>query len=324
MTRLWGLGALLAAVLLVLLGRVLPLPPLVTGEEGVRLELVKTRLDAVTARYEFQTAALAYERFLGTHDVPNVPNELREKAADLDAGGDRTTLNGEVRTRVQLILDLGHSLLARSIAGDKFFAELRTYDDQLMGWSRTLGPRSEQLRRDTWPILEGLKRYPAPVGTTDEVRWVPSSSDSPLLPLITGATPAAPPLSTTMALLDQMAPAMEAPDVSSDTIRKFAQIADDVWVAGAYIPTVDQFHDGYFSALRRYDAQALEVAATPDDPLPAGQRVPAWLGAGAVAALLLAALLLMFLPPTFWSRVPWFRPRRAALESHSPAGGAAR
>ena len=151
MTRLWGLGALLAAVLLVLLGRVLPLPPLVTGEEGVRLELVKTRLDAVTARYEFQTAALAYERFLGTHDVPNVPNELREKAADLDAGGDRTTLNGEVRTRVQLILDLGHSLLARSIAGDKFFAELRTYDDQLMGWSRTLGPRSEQLRRDTWP-----------------------------------------------------------------------------------------------------------------------------------------------------------------------------
>jgi hypothetical protein len=120
-----------------------------------------------------------------------------------------------------------------------------------------------------------------------------------------------------------MKPAMEAPDVSSETIRKFAQIANDVWVAGAYIPTVDQFHDGYFSALRRYDAQALEVAATPDDPLPAGQRVLAWLGAGAVALLLLAALLLMFLPPSFWSRVPLFRRRPMALEGHSPAGGAA-
>jgi hypothetical protein len=323
MTRLWGLGALLAAVVLVLLGRVLPVPPLVTGEEGVRVQLVKTRLDAVTARYTFQNAALAYERFLGTHDVPNVPDEMRQKAADLDAGGDRATLLQESRTRMQLVLDLGHSLLARAIAGDAFFAELRTYDDQLMGWSRTLGPRSEQLRRDTWPILEWLKRYPAPVGTNDEVRWVPASSDSPLLPLITGATPAAPPLSTTMALLDQMKPAMEAPDVSSDTIRKFAQIANDVWVAGAYIPTVDQFHDGYFSALRRYDAQALEVAATPDDALPIGQSVLAWLGAGAVALLLLAALLLMFLPPSFWSRVPLFRSRRLALEGHSPAGGAA-
>jgi hypothetical protein len=86
---------------------------------------------------------------------------------------------------------------------------------------------------------------------------------------------------------------------------------------------VDQFHDGYFSALRRYDAQALEVAATPDDALPIGQSVLAWLGAGAVALLLLAALLLMFLPPSFWSRVPLFRSRRLALEGHSPAGGAA-
>jgi hypothetical protein len=51
--------------------------------------------------------------------------------------------------------------------------------------------------------------------------------------------------------------------------------------------------------------------------------VLAWLGAGAVALLLLAALLLMFLPPSFWSRVPLLRTRRMAQAGHSPAGGAA-
>ena len=44
------------------------------------------------------------------------------------------------------------TLLWRALAGEAYFAELRKYDDDLMSWSRTLGAKSEELRRATWPI----------------------------------------------------------------------------------------------------------------------------------------------------------------------------
>ena len=49
MIRLWTAAAIVAALLLVLLGRVIPVPPVVTGEEGSRTDLVKIRTDVVMA-----------------------------------------------------------------------------------------------------------------------------------------------------------------------------------------------------------------------------------------------------------------------------------
>jgi len=286
MTRAWTAAALLAALLLVLLGRIIPVPPLVTGEEGVRTHLVSTRLAAITSRYQFQQAELDYQHFLTT-PLTNLPNELRQEADALDAGGDRPTILAAARERTQRMLALGNAMYPYALAGDDFYAKLRAYDDDLMSWSRTLGARSEQLRRSTWPILQWLQRYPEgmPEGINTELKFVPASQ-----------------VTQTVQALVTLAPALDAPDANGATLRQLAATGDNLWVAGKYIPPVDSYHDGYFSALRRYDAQSLEVAATPEPSLASQQTILAWTGGVVLGGLLLGALLLIFAPSAFWRR----------------------
>ncbi len=321
MVRILTAAAVVAALLLVLLGRVIPLPPLVTGEEGSRAAVVQDRTTAIAERYQFQEATLNYQHFLATHALSNLPDELRQEAADLDAGGDRTAVLGEVQSRVPRILDLGHAIYPYADAGEIFFTTLQAYDDALMSWSRTLGPRSEDLRRATWPILEWLKRYPAPIGINPDLQLVPARPDSPWsrivstqgAPIGPGLKPPPPPVTTTVTLLDQLAPQVLAPTVDSATIRKFADTADALWVDGYNLPNINSYDDGYFSALRRYDAQSLEVAATPDTPQPSRVRLLAWGAAFALGAVFLSALLLIFVPGAFWRRLPRPRLGRALL-----------
>jgi hypothetical protein len=303
MTRAWVAAAALAALLLVLLGRVIPTPPLVTGEEGSRTTLVTARTDALTERYKFQDATLEYQRFLATHPLGTegtiLPNELRLGADQWEAGGDHTALLAMARDRTRRIIELGHALSAYAVAGDTFLAKLRAYDDDLMSWSRTLGSRSEQLRRSTWPILEWIHRYPENIpgggGINADLHYIPSAQV----------------LSTT-ALLEKLQPQIEAPTADSATMRRIALAADDLWVAGRYIPQVDQYHDGYFSALRRYDAESVEVAATPEPALAGRRTILAWAGAVVVGLILFGALLLIFAPPTLARRLPGLPGRRAA------------
>src|SRR5207245_463065 len=112
------------------------------------------------------------------------------------------------------------------------------------------------------------------------------------------------PVSSTLTLLERLAPQLDAPDASAATIRRVALAADDLWAAGKYIPQNDQFLDGYFSALRRYDAESLEVAATPEPALATRVR------------------LLAFAPPTFWRRVPLLGDGRMLRFRRAPRGAA--
>ena len=41
--------------------------------------------------------------------------------------------------------------------------------------SRTLGARSEELRRGTWPILAWLQRYPPPAGQRADIHFFPGA-----------------------------------------------------------------------------------------------------------------------------------------------------
>ena len=52
---------------------------------------------------------------------------------------------------------------------------LKRYDELLMARTRALGPRAEQLRAATWPIVEHLKLYPPPWG--QRVDWHAPASD---------------------------------------------------------------------------------------------------------------------------------------------------
>ena len=294
MIRLWTAAALVAAVVLVLLGRVIPVPPVVTGEEGSRTDLVKTRIDVVTARYDFQQNELAYHRFLATHTLTIIPNELRAQAGEWDAGGNHAVLLEQARDKVRRSIELGQAMIPYAQSGEAFFAQLRSYDNDLMSWSRTLGARSEGLRRSTWPILEWLKKYPLESGGEDrEFHAFPASN-------VVRAT----------ALIQKLAPQLDAPDADATTLRRLALATDDLWAAGKNIPSVNRYHDGYFSALRRYDTESLEVAAVPEAAVPSSQTIRAWLIAGALGLLLAAALLLFLAPAAFWRR---FAPLAARL-----------
>ncbi len=307
MIRIWTAAAIVAALLLVLMGRVIPLPALVTGEEGSRTDLVAARTEAITARYQFQQAELDYERFL-TAPLSNLPDELRKEADDLDAGGDRKTIMEQAHTRVARMIDLGKAMFPYAESGDQFFVKLLRYDDALMSWTRSLGARSEQLRASTWPILEWLKRYPKPVGLDTEFIFAPAASDSPIMkyiaggPVIPGIASAPPPISTTLSTLEQLAPQLDASGADSATLRRIALIGDQLWADGKNLPSVDRYHDGYFSALRRYDAESVEVAVSPEPALGNTQAILAWGGAVGLGGLLLLALLLLLAPPAFWRR----------------------
>ncbi|HUS15049.1 MAG TPA: hypothetical protein VM536_08545 [Chloroflexia bacterium] len=288
MTRILTAAAIVGALVLVLLGRLIPVPPLVTGEDGSRTDLVKTRNEATTLRYEFQKATLDYQHYLATHEIPNDgPNRLRADAAELKAGGNRQIILDRARDKTRRAIELGNAMIPYAVGGERFFGTLQDYDNNLMSWSRTLGPRSEELRRTTWPILEWIKRYPEQVsgGINRELQLVPATQ-----------------VISTTRLLEKLAPQLDAPDANPATIYRIALAADDLWVAGKYIPPVDAFHDGYYSALRRYDGESLAVAATDDSPV-SGTPIRARIGAVAITVVSLLALLLLFAPPAFWRRM---------------------
>ena len=96
--------------------------------------------------------------------------------------------------------------------------------------------------------------------------------------------------------LDAAAAALvNAPD-PADAVERAATAADPIWDAGLMVPTIAWDHDGYYSALRRYDAQMLEVAAAPDQPLAGNRALIAGAATLLLLALMFAGLLLLFLP----------------------------
>src|SRR4051794_10898337 len=146
---LWARPSLLIVALAVLagvaVGRWLPLPPVVTGEADVG-QLVDTRGKVVAQRYLYLQAHTDFERYLRTHELPNIPQEMHDRAKLLRAGGDRATLLREASERAARVADFGRALSAYAHPADDLLTLLRQYDDQLMSYSRGLGARSEQLR----------------------------------------------------------------------------------------------------------------------------------------------------------------------------------
>jgi hypothetical protein len=284
------------ALIVLAVGRWVPLPPLVTGEEGVRQELVTTRGKVVAQRYLYQEAQREFEHYLYTVAVPPIPMQMHEIAAQIRQGTNATTPTGILQSCAEQVgpqatpiqqaqecarraADFGRVLSRYAHPSDDLFALLRQYDDQLMAYSRTLGARSEELRRGTWPILSWLQRYPPPVGDRADIHFFPGSE-----------------VDRNVTDLNEAAAALATAPDPADAVERAATAADPIWDAGLMVPTIAWFHDGYYSALRRYDAQMLEVAAAPDQPLAGNRALIAGAATVLLLALMFAGLLLLFLP----------------------------
>ena len=262
------------------MGRWVPLPPLITGEEAVRQELVDTRGKVVAQRYLYLEAQPNSSNISHRGRTRRSRTQMHDIAAQIRNGATRRADRDHAVVRrtggatghpiqqaqecARRAADFGRVLSRYAHPADDLFTLLRQYDDQLMAYSRTLGARSEELRRGTWPILSWLQRYPPPVGDRADIHFFPGSE-----------------VDRNVADLEAAAASdwMNAPD-PADAVERAATAADPIWDAGLMVPTIAWFHDGYYSALRRYDAQMLEVAAAPDQPL-AGNRT---LIAGAATA----------------------------------------
>jgi hypothetical protein len=288
--------AIIVALIVLAVGRWVPLPPLVTGEEGVRKDLVEMRGKVVAQRYLYLEAQREFEHYLYTVSVPPIPAQMHAIAAQIRQGTSATAPTGILQECAERVgpqatpiqqaqecarraADFGRVLSRYAHPSDDLFALLRQYDDQLMAYSRTLGARSEELRRGTWPILSWLQRYPPPVGDRADIHFFPGSE-----------------VDRNVTDLDAAAAALaNAPD-PADAVERAATAADPIWDAGLMVPTIAWFHDGYYSALRRYDAQMLEVAAAPDQPLAGNRALIAGAATALLLALMFAGLVLLFLP----------------------------
>ena len=271
--------ALVGALIVLAVGRLVPLPPIVTGEEQVRRELVATRGKVVEQRYLYLTAQREFELYLSKHDLSNLPQQMHDIAAQMRAGGDKPTLLAAAHDRATRAADFGRALARYGKPADTLYTLLRAYDDELMSYSRTLGARSEDLRRSTWPILSWLQRYPRPAGEATDIRFFPGEAVERNVATLEAA----------VAEIDN------APD-TADAIERAATAADPIWDAGLMVPTVAWVHDGYFGALRHYDAQMLQAAAAPDPPMALTRALVAGLGSVLLLALMLGGLVLLFAP----------------------------
>ncbi len=132
------------------------LPPLVSPDSSPGLlENAQGQLGTATAAFESAQAAASLL------DGPRGDFEAR--------GRTLTTLEPPARTQAAGALAADARLLAQAAeAAERYRAALAEYDDALMAATRGLGPASETLRNDTWPIVEQIKLYPPPRGTNSD------------------------------------------------------------------------------------------------------------------------------------------------------------
>src|SRR3954451_5094761 len=86
--RISILLAIIAAIVVLAVGRWVPLPPLITGEEQVRQQLVDTRGKVVAQRYLYLEAQREFEHYLATVPIPAIPSQMHAIAAQIRAGAD--------------------------------------------------------------------------------------------------------------------------------------------------------------------------------------------------------------------------------------------
>jgi hypothetical protein len=144
-------------------------------------------------------------------------------------------------------------LLPYAQTGEPYFSELRGYDDSLMGWSRSLGARLEELKVKTRPIADYLRLYPPPVGDL--------SADPPWMTAAqVEANKAA--LDSHIADLDS---AISGGNIANtDFAALFASDLENVKASGHSIERIESLHNDYFKTLATYDGQVADVVGSPE------------------------------------------------------------
>jgi hypothetical protein len=235
------LAPLLAALVVVLVAWLVPLPNLMLGEEAqAATRMPQTRADVSQAEVAFEQAQSSYKTYVATHDVGAALNTLESALMALQANPANDQLRIALKSAAQPVSDYTAQLQAYSSAGETYFARVKRYDDELMSWTRSLGADSESLRPDTWPIVEYLKLYPPPTGEKTDHANITAVDVSKL-----------------QSALNESAVVPS----NGDTLAQYQSSITDLKNAGRSIEYIESLHPQYSTLLKNYDTKLQAVAS---------------------------------------------------------------
>ncbi len=167
--------------------------------------------------------------------------------------------------------------------GERYFAALQHYDDELMAWTRSLGTESEALRPDTWPIVEYLKRYPAPIGEYRNYSGLTAADVESFTTNLNGHVEAIPTPPSPNSVVDSTAYL----DLDVGEVREM----------GRSIEYIESLHAEYNNLLVAYDAKVQALASNSNETTLSSGRITFATGINIVlGAVTLAGLAALFLP----------------------------
>ncbi|HYO49181.1 MAG TPA: hypothetical protein VEW94_04965, partial [Chloroflexia bacterium] len=219
---------LLAALAVLLAAWFLPVPGQVTGEEQlVAARMPETRADVEAAHRQFEQAQVRYQDYVKTHDLSAVLANVQEALAKAKVAGNDPGAIAALKDRAAPVREYAGELLRYAQAGEQYLAAIRRYDDDLMAWTRSLGAASEQLRSETWPFVEYIKRYPPPFGETADP------------PNVTAAE-----VATQSASLESHITALDTAGQAG--VAGIEQDVAGIWASGRSIEHIESLHAEYY------------------------------------------------------------------------------
>lgn len=242
----------LGALAILLAAWILPLPGLVLSEDQFAAERTpQLRTGVEAASGEFVKAQERYEAYIKSHDVGAVRALAETRAREARGDSNNPERLFAIRDAVLPVREYALQLGEYAAAGENYFKKLREYDENLMGWTRSLGSGLERLRNETWPFVEYLKRYPLPVG---------EKADPPMVS-------AAEVFSQSANLDGHITVLNPNPNPHTEGLSR-EQIIDAIlediaaiWSSGHSVENLGSLHDEYRTLLQAYDMK-VQAAAT--------------------------------------------------------------
>jgi hypothetical protein len=276
-----ALLAWLAALAALLTAWFVPLPRLVLSEEEHAAGRMPANRAAVQqAELAFQTAEEAYRGYISTNDVGAAIDTLQATVDAAQPDPARSALRMAVLQSADPVLAYLDHLQAYALAGEQYFTALRHYDDELMAWTRSLGSASEQLRPDTWPIVEYLKLYPPPTGQQAEYASLTASDVT----------------TYSKALRDHAVFLNAAPSADNPSLTALAQDVKNVREAGRSIEYLESLHPDYHDTLVRYDSRVQAIAAQGTAGMSSGRVVLSTAFTALLGLITLGGIAFVLLP----------------------------
>ncbi|MCL4508666.1 MAG: O-antigen ligase family protein [Chloroflexi bacterium] len=249
----------------------LGLPPVLSDVRVPKSEVAAAHVAVVQAAGPFSQAWEAATRAgltTGKSRLPALLTVASQGSSSAQAALD--TLSADARL-----------LAALASASAQYQAAIVHYDNVLMARSRSLGPKVEQLRSDTWPFVEWVKQFPPPLGLTTSLHPGTSATFTTLAERLAQ---------------DAQQSVRGAQAVAGADARSFAAVAADTIKVASLLPN-------YRHLLEVYDGEMEKVASEPG-PTAHGARLIAGDAITGVLFILLSlgSLLLLIQPllPRMW------------------------